>query len=378
MCVIVAVDRDGKRPSRDHVDAFWEKNNDGAGIAWFDGKKVVFQKGLLLGEIQDLVKSAPLPFVAHFRIATCGGVIRRLTHPFEISATSPLNLRGSTTNPLLFHNGVWGGWEKKAIDIVSFTGWKLPEGPWSDSRLMAWFAANAGLGVLDLLALDKQRIVTLDPASQKLHLIGDWKEDEGKFWVSNELWRGVYLARKGGGKMTQVSSAVNPPQAGSGEATTANPPSPTTSGPALSLIDPRTTAMGPTDQKVIGPAGFLVSPPKEDGPTGKGSAIDLSSSSGDPFPNCGVELDAFVRLVNLEKTWVMIQEARMRHREGMDSRRYKSLQAMYHRRRDEIQKALRLEMVEEARLQAEVVSSSPITLPEKTTTRDSSNKPLLM
>jgi hypothetical protein len=360
MCVIVAVDKDGQRPTPDHVDAFWEKNPEGAGIAWLDGKKAVFQKGLTLGEIQDLIKAAPLPFVAHFRIATCGGVLKRLTHPFIISEDSPLTLKGSSSDPLLFHNGAWHGWEKRAVEICTFSGWKLPDGPWTDSRLMAWFAAHTGLGILELIVgSDKQRLAILNPQKQKLDLIGEWTEDKvGKFWVSNELWTTEYWKRRGG-KKAQKAAEVDQANPQKGEQVAQQSSAlPNNDTSILKLTDPRTSLIGQTstmqncqaprsDRSIpprIGPAGFSAS---KDGQTeGNGQAGQTDSfTSGDPFPPSEPELSVLGRLEKLERIWVKVQETRMRHK--MDRRRYKTLKNIYERRRKEIQNQLYREMQDE-------------------------------
>lgn len=322
MCVIAVVEKDGKRPSKEHIDAFWEKNPEGAGIAWLDGKKVIFQKGLTLGEIQDLVKTAPKPFAAHFRISTCGGIYKRLTHPFIVSEESPLTLKGSSSDPVLFHNGIWPNWERRAVDICTYTGWKLPEGPWSDSRLMAWFASHVGLGIIDLIAEDKQRIVTLNPSTGLIHMSGDWKELESDgFWVSNELWQSCMNGRK---KKSHKSDPVGPAQ----------PSSQTTSGSILNLADPRNTTMGPSQKllpPVTIPGSSSVSPDVKGGP----------SPAGDPFLSAGQGLSLVDRLINLEKTWHAIQTARMRHSPEMGRNRFKSLKGIYHRRRDALMKEIR-------------------------------------
>lgn len=142
-----------KLPSEEDIRDGFFLNSDGAGIAWFTPKKRVhWIKGLQTPE--DLLKALegkPLPLIIHCRMASAGGKDMRLTHPFPVNAAAkPLTLEGETASALA-HNGHWGEWEselKRAV-YLSTTGLKLPEGPWSDTRAMAWLAAHFGLGMLD-------------------------------------------------------------------------------------------------------------------------------------------------------------------------------------------------------------------------------------
>lgn len=162
MCVILVCDTD--RPSEAAVRAAYETNPAGAGIAWQDGKgKVKWKKGLKEAEILELVRTVPFPFVAHFRIPTCGGDLPGLTHPFSIEPSASTALEGETEGQVLFHNGHWGGWKNVSLETSVRGSLKLPEGRLSDSRMMAWCASIYGSSFLELI---EEKIVTLGPTGE--------------------------------------------------------------------------------------------------------------------------------------------------------------------------------------------------------------------
>ena len=119
MCVILVGGE--KRPTESMVARAFHRNDHGAGIAWLEpaadgeGTEVVWKKDLNLEEIQDLVKTVPLPFISHFRIASIGGVRAELTHPFEVGPEANNDIEGRTKLAVLFHNGTWGKWEDMVL-----------------------------------------------------------------------------------------------------------------------------------------------------------------------------------------------------------------------------------------------------------------------
>lgn len=185
MCVIAFVEDDQKRPSTEEVEAMFQRNPAGAGIAWRHEGLVRWRKGLELEEIDDLVQSVPAPFVAHFRIPTCGNAPELLTHPFPISPTAELALEGSTDGFVLFHNGHWGSWEDKIMQLAAAARLKLDDNAWSDSRAMAWVAGNFGLGCLELI---KEKIIAFGPEEVHIYSPKNWSLYNKSFWVSNDHW----------------------------------------------------------------------------------------------------------------------------------------------------------------------------------------------
>jgi hypothetical protein len=187
MCVILIARHE--RPSPAVVQACFEQNRDGAGIAWRDpdrpNEKVHWAKGIMkLDDIQELVAKVPTPFIAHFRIQTVGGTSRGLTHPFVMDEDSPLDLQGETDRPLIFHNGTWGEWRRVMFEVSAKAALKIPTGRWSDSRAMAWLAAYHGMGLFDLI---QEKVALISP--KHLLVFGEtWTTVPGVGFASNSAW----------------------------------------------------------------------------------------------------------------------------------------------------------------------------------------------
>lgn len=179
MCVIMVVR--SIRPTPEMVDAAWETNSQGGGVAWRENGEVHWKKGLSQQEMQDMCADLPLPYIAHFRIATNGGVTDRLCHPFEISPEARLDTEGHTAGRVLFHNGHWTDWKRTVMDFSSKRG-DLPPGKWSDTRGIAYMAGICGLGVLDLI---DEKVAVLGP--NMLEVWGNWTLHESMY-VSNTHW----------------------------------------------------------------------------------------------------------------------------------------------------------------------------------------------
>ena len=202
MCVIFIASK--VRPTPEMVGKGYFQNDHGAGIAWRDkdkeGKLIVrWKKGLDEEELQELVKTLPLPFVAHMRIASVGGRLPALTHPFPITKTVDLALEGTTHGYVLFHNGHWGQWKDFSKETALKMGAKIPLGHWSDSRAIAWAAYNYGLGMLEWI---DEKAVAFGPADLEVIRGNGWDEVDG-VWCSNKQWQHVsgyktYDHRQGG------------------------------------------------------------------------------------------------------------------------------------------------------------------------------------
>jgi hypothetical protein len=172
------------------ITSMWDHNAHGGGVAWREendnGEIVVkWSKGMMhLEEMLQIIPQLPLPYVAHFRIPTCGGSIKQLTHPFPIETNSTMDLEGETKEGVLFHNGSLVGWRHELKVAACTGGWKLPKGHYSDSRAMAIMAAHMGDGILELL---EEKICVLRP--ERLDVFGSgWTVDE-RILVSNLGWK---------------------------------------------------------------------------------------------------------------------------------------------------------------------------------------------
>lgn len=123
-------------PPEEYLTRAADQNGDGAGIAWIEGSQIRFHKGLEVDEVISYTGKLKLPYMIHFRAATAGGRAPGLTHPFPITKSSDLSLRG-TAPSVLGHNGHWWKWQDDLKLLLAARGHKWPMGPVSDSRAMA-------------------------------------------------------------------------------------------------------------------------------------------------------------------------------------------------------------------------------------------------
>ncbi len=198
MCVICIAEK--ARPSAADVDKMWQANPYGAGASWVENGLVHWRKGLTLKEVIGLSQEVAFPFILHFRIPTAGGDSDELNHPFELGGR--LDLKGRTAHGVLFHNGHWPEWALvRAVTQASMRG-KMPKGPWSDSRLMAYIS-RYGTEWLD--DLRSQKVTVQTPTG--IERFGTWNESakDSGLWYSNDSWR--YSFRGGGYHMSAQERA---------------------------------------------------------------------------------------------------------------------------------------------------------------------------
>lgn len=211
MCVALICDT--VRPSEEMVAKAWKTNSDGGGVAWREDGFVHWAKGLSEDEMQDYCKRLPIPFIAHFRIASVGGVREVLTHPFPITKDVSLELKGKTKDYVLFHNGTWHSWRTSLLESLRGTGWKIPSGKWSDARALAWMAAHHDLGVLEMI---NEKVAAFGPEKGNLEVFGKaggpdgWSLIEG-VWASNSHFQRGYHFVSSSQASTTPSLYTTPP-----------------------------------------------------------------------------------------------------------------------------------------------------------------------
>lgn len=181
MCVIFVVS--DERPSPLMVSQAWQRNDHGGGVAWREGGEVHWKKDLKLIDMQDLCAELPLPYVAHFRIASQGGIRGDLCHPFEVTHNPSTATKGRTKESVLFHNGDWNQWRSYMLNAAVHSGYPLPKGRWSDSRAMAWLGAVYGPGFFELVG---EKLVLFGPDTLDVFGFG-WK-DVNKVLCSNDFF----------------------------------------------------------------------------------------------------------------------------------------------------------------------------------------------
>jgi hypothetical protein len=180
MCVIMIVQ--DTVPTRQIVRDCWDSNAFGAGVAWREHETVRWSKGQFqtADDVYELIMALPTPYIVHFRIPTVGDTCDELCHPFPLGGS--LDLTGSSTEGVVAHNGHWACWQAAMLKFLGVT--RIPDGPWSDSRAMAWIVNQSGPGFLSLVD-NAQRIVLFTPSH--LTRFGRWHLDRG-IWFSNMTW----------------------------------------------------------------------------------------------------------------------------------------------------------------------------------------------
>lgn len=198
MCVILVAK--ATRPTEEMVERAFDHNKDGFGIAWREFQRnaagevtlaeVVWKKGVMdVDEAQRLCQDAPLPYTAHFRVASVGGVKPTLTHPFLVDEAASLLLEGRTPGSVLFHNGHWSPWADKALEAAINSDSQIPIGDWSDTRAIAWMVHLYGPGFMELLTTQKG--VLMAAKSLAVYTGGDGWKKINDVWCSNDyFWTG--------------------------------------------------------------------------------------------------------------------------------------------------------------------------------------------
>lgn len=192
MCVIFMVEK--KRPSEQMIEKAWDRNSHGGGVAWREGegdnRVVCWKKGIEdVDEMKELCSKLPTPFVAHFRVASCGGVKKQLTHPFPVTNLAQVSLAGKTKGYVLFHNGDWKDWDRECRQAAIMARVPLPVGKWSDTRALAWLSSIYGPGFMEFVP--HQKGVIFGPKDYDIFTGSGWDKVED-IWCSNDYFVNKY------------------------------------------------------------------------------------------------------------------------------------------------------------------------------------------
>jgi len=182
MCVALATDNKTKI-SLAILRACESANPHGGGVAWREGKRIRWEKGIGAEEIHAIMKREKGPFLVHFRIATVGNAKPELCHPYPVGGNASLALSGKASS-VIAHNGTWYSWRStidKAARILKAT---IPSGPWSDSRAMAWLVSHVGNRAFNCDTRSRFARFT----RKGIELFGEWHKLKG-YHASNLNWR---------------------------------------------------------------------------------------------------------------------------------------------------------------------------------------------
>jgi hypothetical protein len=187
MCVI-AVCQLGQELTKKKFENCFKSNSHGFGMAWIDTKGLNFSKGLMdekeAWEVYNEFKK--YAHVAHFRITSSGGTCPELTHPFIVSADSPITKKGHGENlKVLFHNGTVSDWKDKVFSLAVHAG-KYPKGKMSDTRMAAMAVHCLGEEVLEDFG---GKFVVADKSG--FNLYGEFEKDDEGIRYSNGSYKDV-------------------------------------------------------------------------------------------------------------------------------------------------------------------------------------------
>lgn len=178
MCVAVIVESKDRIPS-EYLKAMAEHNPDGGGVAWIDGDLIQYRKGLTWQQIDSFQHLLPRPFLLHFRIATRGGKIPELTHPFPVGMQAFTDDLTGMAPAVLIHNGTWMDFRKH-----------VPEG--IDANLVsdtqtAAYVAETNEKILDEVKWSNAIMKAKGNGRADLTLRGHWTDFKGNQY-SNLHW----------------------------------------------------------------------------------------------------------------------------------------------------------------------------------------------
>lgn len=193
MCVVFLCEDDLSLPNAEEITKAYRANSDGAGVAWTGKDGLIYwKKGLDLDGVLKLAQSGEVlaPAMFHFRIATAGGSDKSLTHPFTLDKRVSIALEGKTKAGVLMHNGHWSNYEYAAKNFSYSI--PMPDGAWSDSRVMAWIITHRGWNAL-MFQFDRAGNQKIGMLTQKgITSYGDFtsykRDKEHTFWASNMSW----------------------------------------------------------------------------------------------------------------------------------------------------------------------------------------------
>lgn len=135
MCIAIVKRAGAKMPKKEVLKRCFEKNPDGAGFAWFNGKAWEWRKGLMtFNEFWEALQcwdftEADTVFM-HFRWGTSGKVkgagAEGFTHPFPVSSKDDrLKAARGRSGHIVMHNGVIGAGTKNLSDTMLYVKGRL-------------------------------------------------------------------------------------------------------------------------------------------------------------------------------------------------------------------------------------------------------------
>lgn len=206
MCIIAYKPADAGAIKKEILKQCWDNNQDGAGIAHFDGELWQVVKGLMTWKsfwktYNQFQFGKGDTVIVHFRVGTSGKNKKGCTHPFPICDDyKKMNKTQFEAENIAFHNGVLSQGDGDASDSQEWVKYYIdPLLPYIEDEKIEGLL-NKVLGTDD----DTCRWVIATP--QSVWLLGDWVDDKETGWsFSNKFYK---TAKTGTWKTTGVGGTT--------------------------------------------------------------------------------------------------------------------------------------------------------------------------
>lgn len=196
MCIAIGKPIGVKMPSKDILKRCWDSNDDGAGFAYAYDGIVYIKKGFMtfdsfwneLSKVNERYHLDDLGVLLHFRIATHGGVIPAMTHPFPIvSDNGILSKLEYQSEYAVVHNGIISltGADARRETAMSDTAVFIRDYLTLIAQNRQWFRRKANIELIEKLIGSKMAI--MNGRGEIIHTSG-FVEDNGVLY-SNESYK---------------------------------------------------------------------------------------------------------------------------------------------------------------------------------------------
>lgn len=195
MCIIVAKRKGYSLPGKERLKRCWDKNPQGAGIAYYSDNHVKIEKGFMkweslwsrLKELNKEINIRDTAMIVHFRISTSGKVDQGNCHPFPLTSDkSDMRKIQTECDIAVAHNGIIHDFNNIST-IYNDTQIFIMKVLMPLYRLNEKhdFYKEEKIRYLIRNSIDESRLVFID-SSNELVTIGNWYE-----------YRGVLYSNKG-------------------------------------------------------------------------------------------------------------------------------------------------------------------------------------
>jgi len=187
MC-IVAICKERKMTEKEFKNCF-KSHSDGFGVAWNNGTVNKYRKGFM--EVEEAWKYyntyvKTFPHVAHFRTGTSGSEIPELTHPYLVDDVASTDTTFEGKKPLIFQNGVTAQWKSTLLEVCLQKGIEVPDGEWSDTRMLALAVRFLGKNVLPLLDTTSKFVHMSSEGYITVYNMGAFTEQDGIYFSNRD------------------------------------------------------------------------------------------------------------------------------------------------------------------------------------------------